>query len=225
MFPPSHLIIQLIFTLCKFKRSTQSGLVFLFLMVSPGYAVQPNWVLSGTFLDAENAHAMFVDENGDELLLELGDDIQGCDLVDVLRDLAKLSCNNKEYSMQLRSSVGDVILQAEYEQALENSATIVLSKSEVSEYLNEKQKLVSEIGFLPVMEDEQVVGFTLSKIKPDTKAASLGLYNGDVVKAVNGVPATDPEFLQTVQELSDMPEINVQIDRNGQFMAYTYILD
>ncbi|MGH1538631.1 MAG: PDZ domain-containing protein, partial [Gammaproteobacteria bacterium] len=185
----------------------------------------PDWTLSGTFLDAENAHAMFVDENGDELLLELDDDIQGCDLVEVLQDFAKLKCKGKIYSMQLRSSVGDIILQAEFEQSLENSETIVLSKTEVSDYINEKQKLVSEIGFLPVMEDERVVGFSLSKIKPDTKAATLGLYNGDVVTAVNGVPAADPEFMQTVQALSNAPEVSIQIDRNGQIMAYTYILD
>ena len=172
-----------------------------------------------------NAHAMFVDENGDELLLELGDDIQGCNLVDVLRDFAKLRCSGKEYPMRLRSSVGDVLLQAEYEESIANSETIVLSKSEVTDYVKEKQRLVSEIGFLPVIEDEQVVGFSLSKIKPDTKVASLGLYNGDVIKVVNGVSATDPEFMQTVQALSDAQQVTIEVDRYGQMMAYTYILE
>ncbi|MEJ2114681.1 MAG: hypothetical protein P8X88_01170 [Gammaproteobacteria bacterium] len=195
------------------------------LATSSSIANQPNWSLSGTFLDTGSAHAMFIDENGDELLVELGDDIQGCDLVDVLRDFATLRCNGKEYSMQLRSSVGDVLLQAEYEESIANSETIVLSKSEIVDYVKERQKLVSEIGFLPVIEDEVVVGFSLSKIKPDTKAASLGLYNGDVVKVVNGVSATDPEFMQTVQALSDMQEVTIEIDRYGQIMAYTYILE
>ena len=145
---------------------------------------------------------MFVDENGDELLFELGDNIQGCDLVDVLRGSAKLQCSGKEYILHLRNSVGDILLQAEFAKSLEPKETIVLSKTEVADYVNEKQRLVSEIGFLPLIEDEQVVGFTLSKIQPDTKAASLGLYNGDVIKSINGIPAADPEFLQTVQELS-----------------------
>ena len=189
------------------------------------YANQPDWVLSGTFLNAENAHAMFVDENGDELLLELGDAIQGCDLVEVLNDSAKLQCDRNEYILDLRHSVGDILLQVAHEKSLAEKEVVVLSKSKVSDYLNERQKLVSEISFLPVIEDKQVVGFALSKIQPDTKAASLGLYNGDIIKSVNGVSAADPEFMQTVQDLSDIPEVTVEIDRYGQSKAYTYIVE
>lgn len=225
MFQHSHLTIRLISILYKPKWSTFLMLAILVLVTLSVHAKQPDWILSGTFLNSENAHAMFVDENGDELLLELGDAIQGCDLIDVLRDLAKLRCKGKEYTLQLRSSVGDLVLQAEYEQAQENRATVVLSKSEVTDYVKDRQKLVSEISFLPVVEDEQVVGFALSKIQPDTKAATLGLYNGDIVKVVNGVSAADPEFMQSLQGLSDIPEVSIEIDRDGQMMAYTYILD
>jgi len=225
MFHLSYSIIRLISILFKQTWPTFSLLAIFVLLTSLSYANQPDWVLSGTFLGEDNAHAMFVDGNGDELLLELGDDIQGCDLLRVLQDSAKLKCNEKEYILYLRSSVGDILLQAEYEKSLENRETITLSKTEVADYVKEKQRLVSEIGFLPLLEDEQVVGFTLSKIQPDSKAASLGLYNGDVIKVVNDVSASDPEFLQTVQELSDVPEVTIQVDRNGRMMAYTYILE
>lgn len=225
MFHHSHSIIRL--TSIPFKHIWPTfTLLAIFVLLTPlSYANQPDWVLSGTFLDEESAHAMFVDENGDELLLELGDDIQGCDLLSVLQHSAKLKCNGKEFILYLRSSVGDILLQAEYEKSLENRETITLSKTEVADYLKEKQRLVSEIGFLPLIEDEQVVGFTLSKILPDTKAASLGLYNGDIIKAVNDVPASDPEFMQKVQDLSEVPEVTIQVDRNGRMMAYTYILE
>ncbi len=220
-----HSIIRLIFILCNFTRLAILSLVFSLILSTNSFSEQPEWVLSGTFLDSSNAHAMFVDKGGDELLLELGDNIQGCTLLGVLNDSAKLLCNNKEYILYLRNSVGDLILQAQYEEALENSKTIVLSKSELNDYVNQKQKLVSEIGFLPVLEDEKVTGFALSKIRPDTQAASLGLFNGDVIKVVNNVPASDPDFIQRIQELSDAPEVTIQIDRNGRLMAYTYILD
>jgi len=197
----------------------------LILISTPSFALQPDWVLSGTFLSAENAHAMFVDQEGDELLLELGDVIEGCDLVDVLQGSAKLKCSGKEYTLHLRNSVGDILLQAEYEKSLQNRETIHLSKADVKEYVKERQRLVSEIGFLPLVEGDKVVGFTLSKIQPDTKAASLGLFNGDVIKAVNGVSAADPAFMQTVEALSEVPEVTIEVDRYGQLLAYTYILE
>ena len=190
------------------------------------YADQPDWVLSGTVLNSDNAHAMFVEENGDELLVELGDVIQGCHLIDVFEDSAKLLCKGSDYTLQLRSSVGDILLQAEYQSALQQKETVVLSKDEVSTYIKEKQRLVSEIGFLPLIEGQQVVGFTLSKIRPDTKAASLGLHNGDIIKSVNGVPVSESAlFMQTVHTLSEVPEVTVEVDRYGQLMAYTYIIE
>ena len=229
MFLRSISIIQLISILFKHTWPTYFLLAILVPLATSIHAKdnssQPDWVLSGTFLNADNTHAMFVDENGDELLLELGDAIQGCDLVHVLNDSAKLRCNANEYVLDLRHSVGDILLQVEHEKSLAEKEVVVLSKTEVSDYLSERQKLVSEISFLPVIEDEQVVGFALSKIQPDTQAASLGLHNGDIVTSVNGVSAADPEFMQAVQELSDIPEITVEIDRYGQSMAYTYIVE
>ncbi len=226
MFHLSISIIQLTSILRKPIWLAYLKLVILVLFIPVVNADQPNWVLSGTFVDATNAHAMFVEENGDELLVQLGDDIQGCDLMDVLHDSAKLRCKGKDYDLQLRSSVGDLLLQAEYEESQMQKATVVLSKNEVTDYVSEKQRLVSEIGFLPLIEGEQVVGFTLSKIQPGTKAASLGLHNGDVIKSVNGVSASQSElFMQTVQELTDVPEVTVEIDRSGQWMAYTYIIE
>ena len=108
MFHPSPSIILLISILYKHLWPTITLLVIYALLISHSYARQPDWVLSGTFINAENAHAMFVDNNGDELLLELGDDIQGCDLVDVLQGSAKLNCSGGIYILHLRSSVGDI---------------------------------------------------------------------------------------------------------------------
>ncbi len=220
-----HRSISITLLISILLKQALPSLLLLVLLVSVN-ATQPNWVLSGTFLNADNTHAMFVDENGDELLLELGDDIQGCDLVDVLQGSARIQCSGKEYVLELRNSVGDVLLQAEYEQSLAQTKTVVLSKEEVADYIKEKQRLVSEIGFLPLVEGQEVVGFTLSKIEPDTKAAMLGLNNGDIIKAVNGVHASESEqFIQTVEGLSDAPEVTVEVDRDGQLMAYTYILE
>ncbi len=198
----------------------------ILFVASSSHASQPEWTLSGTFISASQSHAMFVDESGDELLLEHGDDIQGCTLVDVLKDSATLNCDDNEYSLLIRSSVGDVLMQAEYERMQSQKQTVFLSKSELSEYVQEKQRLVTEIGFLPLVEGEQVIGYKLSKIKPDTKAAKLGLYNGDVVKTINGVSATESDlFMQTVSELGDSTEITLEVDRYGKLMAYTYILE
>lgn len=226
MFHLSISTIQLISTQRKYIHTAFFALVASAFVSSFSHASQPDWVLSGTVLNSDNAHAMFVEVNGDEILVELGDVIQGCHLMDVFDDSAKLRCKGNDYTLQLRSSVGDILLQAEYESSLQQKETIVLSKEEVNTYIKEKQRLVSEIGFLPLIEGQQIVGFTLSKIRPETKAASLGLHNGDIIKSVNGVPASQSDqFMQTVQTLAEVPKVTIEVDRYGQLMAYTYIIE
>lgn len=200
-------------------------LVVISFFVSFAYASQQNWTLSGTFLGDSHAHAMFVDAHGNEQLLALGEKIQGCELIDVLRGSAKVNCGGNVHTLHLRNSVGDLVLQAHHSQDIPQQQLITLSRDEVLDYVKARQRLVSEIGFLPLVEDQQVIGFTLSKIRPNTRAAALGLFNGDIIKSINGVSASDPsQFLQTFNELSMAPEVSIEVDRFGQTFAYTYIL-
>lgn len=200
-------------------------LVIISFLVSFAYASQQDWTLSGTFVGDSHAHAMFVDAQGNEQLLALGEKIQGCELIDVLRGSAKVSCGGSVHTLHLRNSVGDLILQAHHSQSIPQQQLITLSRDEVMDYVKARQRLVSEIGFLPLMEDQRVIGFTVSKIRPNTRAAALGLFNGDIIKSINGVSASKPsQFLQTVKELSSTPEVSIEVDRFGQTLAYTYIL-
>lgn len=201
-------------------------LVVISYLVSFAYASQQDWTLSGTFLGHNHAHAMFVDAEGNEQLLALGEKIQGCELIDVLRGSAKVSCGGNVHTLHLRNSVGDLVLQSHHSQSIPKQQLITLSRNEVLDYVKARQRLVSEIGFLPLVEDKQVIGFTLSKIRPNTRAAALGLFNGDIIKSINGVSASDPsQFLQTFNELSLAPEVSIEVDRFGQTFAYTYVLE
>ena len=189
-------------------------------------ANQADWILSGTFLSDTTAHAMFVDEQGGELVLALGEKIQGCELIDVLRGSAKLDCGENYYTLHLRNSVGEVIYPENYSTKSVQQQMITLSRETVMKYIKERQRLVSEISLLPYVEDQRVIGFEISKVQPFSKVTALGLYNGDIITSVNGVPATQPsQFLQTVRELSTAPEVSIEVDRYGQSLAYTYILE
>lgn len=211
--------------LYKRRWPTIALLAIVSFLASFAYATQQNWVLSGTFLSDSNAHAMFVDSEGNELLLTIGEKIQGCELIDVLRGSAKIGCGENAHTLHLRNSVGELIYQAHQPNYVTQQQMITLSKGEVLDYVKERQRLVSEIGFLPLIEDQHVIGFTVSKIRPNTRAAELGLFNGDIIKSVNGVSASEPgQFLQTVKELSSAYEVTIEVDRYGQALAYTYVL-
>jgi len=190
------------------------------------HASQAEWILSGTFVSDSNAHAMFIDEHEAEMVLALGEKIRGCKLIDVLQGSAKLSCGEKLHTLHLRNSIGEAIYPENQVLNSTQQQMITLSRESVLDYIKERQLLVSEIGLIPYVEDQQVIGFEVSKVRPFSKISALGLYNGDIITSVNGVPASQPsQFLQTVRELRTSPEVFIEVDRYGQTIAYTYILD
>ena len=65
-------LIQSIFTRFKSLRLATILMVSSGLLPALTFASQADWVLSGTFLSDTNVHAMFVDEQGGELVLAWG---------------------------------------------------------------------------------------------------------------------------------------------------------
>ena len=219
-------LIQSIFTRFKSQRLSFILIASSGLLPALTFANHTDWILSGTFLSDTNAHAMFVDEQGGELVLALGDKIQGCELVDVLRGSAKLSCGEKFHTLHLRNSVGEVIYPENNYVRTTQRKLITLSRESVLEYIKERQRLVSEISLIPVIQDQHVIGFEVTKVQPFSAVSALDLYNGDIITSVNGVQASQPgQFLQAVNRLSTAPEVSIEVDRYGQTLAYTYILE
>ena len=226
MFPHLHLIIPSIFT----QFNSRTLLLVLFASIGPFYssldAAQQDWTLSGTILADEYSQAMFINENGVEVLLTLGDKIQGCQLMNVHRDSAKLRCDDQTHTLLLRHSIGDLSYDTSHTQQAAKQKIIALSKNELKDYIKQKQRVASEIGFLPLLEGDKVVGFTVSKVRPNTAVSALSLYNGDVITSINGVLASDTsQFLHAISELAMSPQVTIEVDRYGQRHAYTYILE
>ena len=189
-------------------------------------AAQTDWVLSGTTLIDTQAQAMFINEEGIELLVDKGELIQGCQLIDVQTKSAKLRCGDELHILPLRNSVGDLTYKASQLNGEVMRQMITLPRDEIKDYVKQRQRMVSEIGFLPLVEDEKVIGFSVSKLQPNSAASELGLFNGDIITSINGVSASDTsQFLHTVSELISAPQVSIEVERFGQQHAYTYILE
>ena len=223
-----HLIlhIQSIFTQFRFKY------LFVLSVVNIGFiplvldANQTDWVLSGTFISDTKSHAMFVNMHGSETVLTLGEKLNGCELVNVLHGSAELNCGEKLHTLYLRNSIGGAIYPEVEKNHVARQYLISLSKESVLNYINERQRLISEISLVPFVNDKEVIGFQISKIQPFSKVAALGLHNGDVVTTINGVSAKQPsQFLQAVRELRTASEATIVVDRFGQKVSYRYILN
>ena len=184
------------------------------------------WVLSGTYINGEHQQAMFVDGDGNELLLVNGEALQGCKLVEVYPESAMLACNDVFHRIHLRNSVGEIFKPTRLKYSVKKEKYFSISKQATQDLFTQRQRLVTEISFTPIVEDDQMIGVTVSKIRPNTQAAKLGLNNGDIIKSVNGVSASQPEeFFQAIKQLGDLSQVSLEINRYGQVLSHTYVLE
>jgi general secretion pathway protein C len=76
---------------------------------------------------------------------------------------------------------------------------------------------------VPEMRDGKSIGFRLFSIKPDGPFGKIGLQNGDVISAINGLEMNSPDkALEVYTKLKTANHLSVGLERNGQKMTEDY---
>jgi general secretion pathway protein C len=76
---------------------------------------------------------------------------------------------------------------------------------------------------VPEMKDGRSAGFRLLSIKPDGPFGKIGLQNGDIISAINGLEMTSPDkALEVYTKLKTANHLSVGLERNGQKITEDY---
>ena len=76
---------------------------------------------------------------------------------------------------------------------------------------------------VPETKDGKSAGFRLFSVKPDGPFAKIGLQNGDVISAINGLEMTSPDkALRSTRSSRRANHLSVGLERNGQKITKDY---
>jgi general secretion pathway protein C len=76
---------------------------------------------------------------------------------------------------------------------------------------------------IPETKDGKSAGFRLLAIKPDGPFGKIGLQNGDIISAINGLEMTSPDkALEVYTKLRTANHLSVGLERNGQKITEDY---
>jgi general secretion pathway protein C len=82
---------------------------------------------------------------------------------------------------------------------------------------NDLSSVLGQARAMPNIVNGQVRGFVLAQITPDSVYTKLGLKDGDVISAVNGIALNDAAgAIQTLNAMRVEDKIRVDVVRNGQ---------
>jgi len=78
---------------------------------------------------------------------------------------------------------------------------------------------------VPETRDGKSIGFRLFSIKPDGPFGKIGLKNGDIISAINGLEMTSPDkALEVYTKLRTANHLTVGLERNGQKVTMDYTI-
>jgi len=89
-------------------------------------------------------------------------------------------------------------------------------REEVERALSNPANILSQARFLPKYDGEQMVGFQVSGIKPDSVLKEFGLRDGDVITEFNGIEINSPaETARLLGAFNDATDKDICYDRAG----------
>jgi general secretion pathway protein C len=98
-----------------------------------------------------------------------------------------------------------------------------VQRSTLDSLLGNMAALAKGARIVPETKDGKPAGFRLFSIRPDGPFAKIGLLNGDVVSAINGLEMTSPDqALLAYTKLKTANHLSVAIERNGQKITKDY---
>ena len=98
-----------------------------------------------------------------------------------------------------------------------------VQRSTLDSLLGNMAALAKGARIVPETKDGKPAGFRLFSIRPDGPFAKIGLQNGDVVSAINGLDMSSPDkALEVYTKLKTANHLSVAIERNGQKITKDY---
>jgi general secretion pathway protein C len=116
-------------------------------------------------------------------------------------------------------------LSAEMDKGVKKTGenTYDVQRSTVDSLLGNMSVLSRSARIVPEIRDGKAAGFRLFSVRPDGPFAKIGLQNGDVISAINGLEMTTPDNALTVYtKLKSASHLSVGLERNGQKITKDY---
>jgi type II secretion system protein C len=170
-----------------------------------------SWRVAGTVIGGNSSMALIENAAGIQRELRVGDILDGCKLGAITPRGLALDCAG---TIRWRALEPDDRPVA----APKNTpaATAELSGQAFRDLLGDRQRLVSEISLKPRVRDGRLDGYEVEHLKSGGLLEGHGLIAGDVILAVNGAPASQPQgFMDMIRHLEDAPDFLLQLEHDG----------
>jgi|GEM_PF-1078629 len=186
--------------------------------------------LKGTlFTGSLNPLAIIEDtRNGQILMYELGDNVEGLKVAKISRGEIILSLRGKEYVLSFPDGgVSQPGLPVDKDGKWYNIArdgdTITTDRATVTGAIFRARDIMKGLKAGPYSEDGKKAGIAITALNEEGVLKEIGIKQGDIIKTVNGLTLNSPyQIFNAYRKLKDSAELKVEIIRKRTPLTLTY---
>lgn len=103
------------------------------------------------------------------------------------------------------------------------AGSYVIDQRALNAALDNIGQAMTDARLLPSIKDGKVEGFRASEVKPQGIFGTIGIRNGDILRAINDFPIDSPEkAIQSFASLKGQTRIKLDLVRDGQPTTFNY---
>ncbi len=161
--------------------------------------------------------------------IKKGDNVEGYKVVEISDFYLILEKNGKKFSLYLDLGSGTIKSSKVYEKrkvkepVQKDGEVIRIDRRFVEEKTADIGTLLKDVLIVPVIRNNETVGFRFRYVKPQSLLYKFGLRSGDLIISINDMPVrTAEEAFKIYNMLRNEQFIKLVIERNGKRKVITY---
>jgi general secretion pathway protein C len=184
-----------------------------------------NMVLKGLYKRKEGGFVIIAlkAKPNDSEVLGINDAFQGYSLEKILDNGAVFSKGGQNYSLLFAPQLESrrAASRARPDTAAQGAQQV--AKSDINYYAKNVNEIWKDISIIEVRKNNKITGFKVTRIKPNTPFAKLGLRQGDIIIKANNKPMTSyKDAIAIYNGIDKLQALELVVLRNNQETEIVY---
>jgi general secretion pathway protein C len=157
-------------------------------------------------------------------IIAVGEEFSGFTLNSIASMSATFTKAGKEFTLELeQTAIGAQMSRAQAEVEIDDGSPKSVSKEDILAYAKSPQEIWKEISIVEVKNGEEIEGFRVTKIVKNSKMASLGLREGDVIIKANNIELKSyKDAIDIYNGLDKLDAVQIVVLRENQEVELVY---
>jgi general secretion pathway protein C len=157
-------------------------------------------------------------------IVAVGEDFSGFTLHSIASMSATFTKAGKEYTLELeKTSSSGRVSKVQDEPEIYDGSPKNVSKEDILAYAKSPQDIWKEISIVEVKNGEEIEGFKVTKIAKNSKMATLGLREGDVIVKANNIELKSyKDAIDIYNGLDKLDAVQIVVMRENQEVELVY---